>query len=248
MRMTKDREPPAQHARAPYRRMDPRSVSARSGPASAAPDREPSNETDAPGVTAHRAPVRKTRSSSSLNESPAKGVTVSVRTLKWARPAPSLPMKPRHRRVARDCDAPVDLAVSILRGSSPRAKHSGLPAGYADAPHRPPSCRRRRAPVGCTPEIGDPPPPPAVCCPRIESSNIRSDDPVRVRRPGPVGAGATCNPLKCPKDREIGYATAIRRDLADDNRTGFVAGTLAGGGSERRAWPQPHTETATPNA
>ena len=71
--------------------------------------------------------------------------------------------------------------------------------------------------------------------PGIEKFRIRFDDPVRVHRLGTRGIRAIRNPLRRPKDREIRQAVAIRRETADDNRSGFGAGTQAEHDPEHRA-------------
>ena len=78
--------------------------------------------------------------------------------------------------------------------------------------------------------------------PGIEKFRIRFDDPVRVHRLGARGIRAIRNPLRRPKEWEIRQAVTILRETADDNRSGFGAGTQAEGDSGRCARPPPDVE------
>ena len=74
-------------------------------------------------------------------------------------------------------------------------------------------------------------PPPLAARPRLqfEIPRIRLDDPVRVHQSGARGTKAICNPSGRPRDREVYRIAAIRRHAEDNNRSGFAAGTQAGG-------------------
>ena len=78
---------------------------------------------------------------------------------------------------------------------------------------------------------------------------IRFDDPICARPSSTRVTGATCNPSRRPKDQAFRRAVTTRRETADHNRLGFVAGRPTGCcGRGCRARPSPSREKGASEA